>query len=43
VKAGLPAEQAAANVGYLKQLLSRKQKQRADLDKSPSGANGRPD
>jgi Flp pilus assembly protein TadD len=43
VKAGLPAEQAAANVAYLKQLLSRKQKQRADLDKPLPGANGRPD
>jgi Flp pilus assembly protein TadD len=43
VKAGLPAEQAAANVAYLKQLLSRKQKQRVDLDKPLPGANGRHD
>jgi Flp pilus assembly protein TadD len=42
VKAGLPAEQAAANVAYLKQLLSRKQKQQADLAKLP-GANDRPE
>jgi len=32
VKADLPAEEAAANVAYLRQLLSRKQKQRADVD-----------
>jgi Flp pilus assembly protein TadD len=31
VKADLPAEEAAANVAYLRQLLSRKQKQRADV------------
>jgi Flp pilus assembly protein TadD len=43
VKAGLPPEEAAANVAYLRQLLSRKQKQRADTEKSPAAANGRPD
>jgi Flp pilus assembly protein TadD len=34
VKADLPAEEAAANVAYLRQLLSRKQKQRADADQA---------
>jgi Flp pilus assembly protein TadD len=33
VKADLPAEQAAANVTQLRQLLSRKQDARADMDK----------
>ncbi len=34
VKADLPAEEAAANVAYLRQMLSRKQKQRADIDQA---------
>jgi Flp pilus assembly protein TadD len=33
-KADLPAEEAAANVAYLRQLLSRKQRQRADVDQA---------
>ena len=40
VKADLPAEQAAANVTQLRQLLSRKQDARADMDKGAgSGPN----
>jgi len=43
VKAGLPADEAAANATYLKQLLSRKQKQRADADKPQPGASNHPE
>ena len=43
VKAGLPAEEATANVAYLRQLLARKQKLRADAGKTPPGANDRPE
>src|SRR6266436_9084099 len=35
IKADLPAEEAAANVAYLRKLLSRKQKRQADADKMP--------
>lgn len=42
VKADLPAEEAAANVAYLKRLLARKQNARAAADKIPV-ATGRPD
>src|ERR1700686_4318354 len=38
VKADLPAEEAAANVAYLKQLLHRKQNARTDVDKVPVSA-----
>src|SRR5216684_2914324 len=34
VRAGLPAEEATANVAYLRQLLARKQKLRADAGKT---------
>src|SRR5205807_1759033 len=43
VKAGQSGEEAAANVAYLRQLLSRKQKQRADVDRIAPAANGRSD
>ena len=43
VKADLPAEEAAANVAYLRQLLSRKEKAGADADKIPVTVAGRPD
>jgi Flp pilus assembly protein TadD len=35
VKADRPAEEAAANVAYLRRLLSRKENARADADKAP--------
>jgi Flp pilus assembly protein TadD len=38
VKADQPAEEAAANVAYLKQLLHRKQNARTDVDKMPVSA-----
>src|ERR1700682_2274580 len=38
VKADQPAEEAAANVAYLKQLLNRKQNARTDVDKMPVSA-----
>src|ERR1700688_262831 len=38
VKADQPAEEAAANVAYLKQLLHRKQNARTDVDKVPVSA-----
>jgi Flp pilus assembly protein TadD len=41
VKAGLSPGEATANVAYLRQILSRKQKQRADVEKLE--AKGRPD
>jgi Flp pilus assembly protein TadD len=40
VKADRPAEEAAANVAYLKQLLHRKQNARTDVDKVPVSAIG---
>jgi Flp pilus assembly protein TadD len=43
VKAGLPAEEAAANVAYLRQLLSRKGNHRADVGKMLARGDGRPD
>jgi Flp pilus assembly protein TadD len=43
VKADRPAEEAAANVAYLKRLLSRKEHARADVDNTPGTAIGRPD
>jgi len=43
VKADLPPEEAAANVASLKRLLSRKEGTRADVDKIPVAAVGRPD
>jgi Flp pilus assembly protein TadD len=42
VKADRPAEEAAANVAYLKQWLARKEHARADADKIPVAAIGRP-
>jgi Flp pilus assembly protein TadD len=42
-KAGPSGEEAAANVAYLKQLLSRKPKPRADADKISPPTNGRSD
>ena len=43
VKDGRPAEEAAANVAYLRQLLSRKESARRDAHKLPVAASGRPD
>src|SRR5437773_4211483 len=43
VKADRPVEEAAANATYLRRLLSRKENVRADADKIPSTAVGRPD
>ncbi len=43
VKADRPAEEAAANVAYLKRLLSRKENARAEADKAPVRAAGRLD
>jgi Flp pilus assembly protein TadD len=42
VKAGRPAEEAAANVAYLRQLLARKDNAHTDSDKIPVAAIGRP-
>jgi Flp pilus assembly protein TadD len=43
VKADRPTEEAAANVAYLKRLLSRKENARSDADNIPVAATGRPD
>lgn len=43
VKADLPAEEAAANVGYLKQMLNRKDDPRTGAAKLPVAALNRPD
>jgi Flp pilus assembly protein TadD len=43
VKADRPAEEAAANVAYLRRLLSRKENARTDADNIPVAATGRPD
>ena len=43
VKADQPAEEAAANVAYLRRLLSRKDNTRAHGDNLPAAATGRPD
>jgi Flp pilus assembly protein TadD len=43
VKADLPAEEAAANVAYLKQMLSRKDNPRAGAATIPVAALNRPD
>jgi Flp pilus assembly protein TadD len=43
LKADQPAEEAAANVAYLRRLLSRKEKARADAENIPVAATGRPD
>jgi Flp pilus assembly protein TadD len=43
VKTDQPAEEAAVNVAYLKRLLSRKEKARADADKIPVAAAARSD
>jgi Flp pilus assembly protein TadD len=43
VKADLPAEEAAANVAYLKQMLARKDNPRASRGASPVAALNRPD
>jgi len=43
VKADRPAEEAAANVAYLRRLLSRKENARADVQKIPVAGVGRPD
>ena len=43
VKADRPAEEAAANVAYLRRLLSRKENARAEADKMPVPAAGRHD
>ncbi|HEX9586454.1 MAG TPA: tetratricopeptide repeat protein [Bradyrhizobium sp.] len=42
VKAGRPAEEAAANVAYLRRLLARKDNAHTDSDKIPVAAIGRP-
>src|SRR5712692_1807946 len=42
VKADLPAEEAAANVAYLRRLLARKDNAHTDSDKIPAAAIGRP-
>jgi Flp pilus assembly protein TadD len=42
-KADLPPEEAAKNVAYLKRLLARKENARAERDKIPIAAAGRPD
>ena len=42
VKAGRPAEEAAANVAYLRRLLARKDNVHTDSDKIPVAAIGRP-
>ena len=43
LKADQPAEEAVANVAYLRRLLSRKENARADADNIPVAATGRPD
>jgi Flp pilus assembly protein TadD len=43
VKAGLPADQAAANVAYLRLLLSGKESARAEAKGTPAGAVGHAD
>jgi Flp pilus assembly protein TadD len=43
VKADRPADEAAANVTYLRRLLSRKDNARKNADKIPMAAAGRPD
>lgn len=43
VKADRSPEEAAANVGYLRQLLSRKEKTHAGADRTPVAAAGRTD
>ena len=43
VKADLPPEEAAANVAYLKQMLSRKDNPRAGAATIPVAALSRPD
>jgi Flp pilus assembly protein TadD len=43
VKADLPTEEAAANVAYLKQMLSRKDNPRSGAKTVPVAALGRPD
>jgi Flp pilus assembly protein TadD len=43
VKGDRPPEEAAANVAYLRRLLSRKENARADANKLPVPATGRPD
>jgi hypothetical protein len=42
VKAGRPAEEAAANVAYLRRLLARKDNAHTVSDKIPVAAIGRP-
>src|SRR6266478_3653248 len=42
VKAGRPAEEAAANVAHLRRLLARKDNAHTDSDKIPVAAIGRP-
>jgi Flp pilus assembly protein TadD len=42
VKAGRPAEEAAANVAYLRRLLARKDNAHTDADKIPVADIGRP-
>jgi Flp pilus assembly protein TadD len=43
VKADLPAEEAAANVAYLKQMLNRKDGPRAGAGKVPVASLNQPD
>jgi Flp pilus assembly protein TadD len=43
VKADLPAEEAAANVAYLKEMLSRKDNPRAGASRMPVASLNRPD
>ena len=43
LKTDQPADEAAANVAYLRRLLSRKENARADANNIPVAATGRPD
>jgi Flp pilus assembly protein TadD len=43
VKADLPQEEAAANVAYLKQMLSRKDNPRSGAKNGPMASLNRPD
>jgi hypothetical protein len=43
VKADRPAAEAAANVDYLRRLLSKKESSRKDADNKPAKANAVPD
>jgi Flp pilus assembly protein TadD len=43
IKADRPAAEAAANVAYLRQMLSHKESARKDADKLPAAASANPD